>query len=148
MISQIISDNIDCVYDYFQALTFKSLVANVIFAGVKRQVRWLPTFLMGPIFAFVSSSSIFIAEALTVRHIPKEFQRESGDYYKDHPSFHLLYYIYFFSCSIIGSAVLTQGLLLLLSRGREFKVILQLAAFDLIPFYYHEFFGSLNEYHS
>ena len=139
---QSVSQNLPAIYDHFQSLTVKCTAANVLMAGVMREVHLLPACITGVTFSLSSSVMRYVANEMLLEHVPKEFKKDPRNYYKDHTYLHVVYFVYFFSLSVLGSALLTKGSLLFLDRQSSIKGAIQLAALDFIPFYYHEFFGS------
>lgn len=137
-----IKENIEPIYDHFQGLTVSCSLANIFFAGFKREVRWLPAFVGAAAFALSSSFSCYIAEDLTLMFVPSALKKDPHNYYKDHPYLHGVYFIYFLSMTLIGSAFLTKGTLFCLGRSMSLKTTFSLMTFDLFPLAYQGVFGS------
>ena len=139
---QAVSQNIDKVYDQFQVLTAKCFVANIVFAGFVREVRWLPAMLTSVTFSFSISVANYVASSFTEYWIPEEL-RGDKDYYKSHRYLHGVYFASFFALSLIGSTALTQCALPLFGREAPVGKTFLVATFDLLPFYYQEILNLL-----
>ena len=132
---QSVSTNVDQIYDQFQVLTAKCFVANIVFAGFVREMRWMPAMLTSVTFAVSSSVANYAASDFTEYWIPQEFKGDK-DYYKTHRYLHGVYFASFFALSLIGSTILTQCALPLFGRKAPIGKTLLIATLDLIPFYY------------
>ena len=135
---QSVTDNVGKIYDQFQSLTAKCFAANIFFAGLIREMRWMPATLTAVTFALSSSVANYAASDFTEFWTPPE-KRNDRDYYKDHRYLHGVYFATFYALSLIGSTALTQCALPLFGREAPIGKTFLLATLDLLPFYYQGF---------
>ena len=124
------------IYNHFQVLTLKCVIANLFFAGAIREMRWLPATLTGMTFAFSASIANHAAANITKHFISDSSKEQYQKYCDEHPYLHGVYFVSFFAIAILGSTILTQATLPFFGCSAPVLKTLNVAALDLIPFYF------------